>query len=802
MSKLHRREFVLTLGAAALAPTLSRPQALDTPAPVTVAPRSRIELGGSWQRFIDGHTYDSVTVPSSLRPSGIYTLTRDVVVPKLSSGQRAFLHFDGITYAAHVSLNGVALGSMGPYVPGEFELTRHLKEGANNVSVEIADLIPFPDRFGKDELALGVNPGWEAYGGIIRDVYVELRSSSFIDNVRFAYKLAPDFQAASCHARIFVQATTNISANIEFSLARESAQVAHTSKDVRLTAGLNEIDLDFDLDKPPLWSPDTPRLYTMDVRMSGDGGHDQWSGRTGFRDLKAMGREFHLNGAPFTLKGVCRHDMWKDQGFTLTRAQQRQDMHTIKALGCNFVRLVHYPHDRNVIELADELGLFVTEEPGYWIMDFSKMPRGQIELGYRILESTIRRDWNSPSVFGWILSNESTLTVDTLAEGKRRCNELDPWQRFVSAANSHPKEEVKAIYEKAGMDFFDQHPYTFDLDQFESEADYFGAGKPLTFTEWGGKEIAQSRAVMSETVDRLLELTRAGKLAGHSFWSWQDLRQYSRIDHEMRDGVLESGVVTEGRQIRDPIYMELARLFAGGSHEEEHPEPRPEILPLRRVAWSVGATFKPVDLASVVTGPQGLLAWAAFEASLASYWASLPFSNDQWKRTGGKFQLWAQGQRDLAVSGMPFRISLVQGFARPVIVSRSLPCTIPILQPCSRIHVLGHVTFASDYQVIHSVGRVLGTLALQFRSGRAKTIPLRNGYEVARANQIDVATRTDTPSLDAQPALRFQKDVAREDYQFLLYSASVPPNDPVDHLSYTMADEHTSLAILGITTEA
>jgi beta-glucuronidase len=110
--------------------------------------------------------------------------------------------------------------------------------------------------------------------------------------------------------------------------------------------------------------------------------------------------------------------MWKDQGFTLTREQMEQDMRMIKGLGCNFVRLVHYPHHRYIIDLADELGLLVSEEPGYWNMDFKTMRRSLIELGLRIMERTIRRDWNSPSVFAWFLGNECTLTVDYLKEGK------------------------------------------------------------------------------------------------------------------------------------------------------------------------------------------------------------------------------------------------------------------------------------------------------------------------------------------------------------------------------------------------
>ena len=137
-----------------------------------------------------------------------------------------------------------------------------------------------------------------------------------------------------------------------------------------------------------------------------------------------------------------------------------------------------------------------------------------IELGYRIMERVIRRDWNSPSVFAWLLSNECTLTAETLREGKEICNRLDPIGRLVSVANSMSKEKAKPILEQSGMDFFDQHPYTFDVDDFDKEAAFDGPGQPLTFTEWGGKAIGQSQIVMQNSVDRLLDLIETHRLSG------------------------------------------------------------------------------------------------------------------------------------------------------------------------------------------------------------------------------------------------------------------------------------------------
>ena len=123
-----------------------------------------------------------------------------------------------------------------------------------------------------------------------------------------------------------------------------------------------------------MWSPEEPNLYELRARLESDHGEDAWNCRTGFREVVTQGPDFLLNGQRLVLKGVARHDMWKEQGFTLTRRQMEQDMRMIKAMGANFIRQVHYPHHRYLVDLADEYGLLISEEPGYWNMDFRTMP--------------------------------------------------------------------------------------------------------------------------------------------------------------------------------------------------------------------------------------------------------------------------------------------------------------------------------------------------------------------------------------------------------------------------------------------
>jgi hypothetical protein len=720
------------------------------------------------------------------------------VLPRLAGGERAFVHFEGITYCGKLAVNGKQLGVLGPYVPYEFAVTDTAREGNNEVEIEMADLVPWPDGTGKYEIAIGVNPGWEAYGGIIRDVWAEIRPASFVENVRLGYKLGNNLQSVSLEPRVIVSSRSAASGEVECTLWHDGIRVAGASRRLDLTPGNNEIEMSFDFKDPALWSPTEPNLYELKATLKTSDSDDSWTCRTGFRDIRTEGRQFLLNGERLVLNGVCRHDMWKEQGFTLSRAQQEQDMRMIKTLGCNFIRLVHYPHDRHIVELADELGILVSEEPGYWNMDFAKMERGEIELGYQILEATIRRDWNSPAVMAWLLSNECHLTMEVLREGKQRCNAMDPIQRLVSAANSMSAKSSKDIFVAAGMDFFDQHPYTFDVFEFNQEAEFDGPSKPLTFTEWGGKAIGQTPMVMRNEVDRLIDLVDSGELSGHVFWSWQDMRQYSRIDAEMRDGVLESGVVTEAREARDVVYLELARLFQRRRHDAEKPDTEPELVPLRWTPWLRNHSFAAVDLQPAVESPDGDRAWGSLKAHMARYWE--PLAREQWKNTGEDLLLWTKSKVNIA--GVAFQMAAVNNHVRPAVVTPENPeFAIAVNRRCDRVHILGQVSLAGGFPSSGLDGEKVATYTLEYSDGRTQEIPLRNGYEVAQANIIQDATRLDPQTTESQRALMFAKDTAREHYQVLLYSIPVEGAN-LARIRCRLDGQHPPLALFAITTEA
>jgi hypothetical protein len=370
-----------------------------------------------------------------------------------------------------------------------------------------------------------------------------------------------------------------------------------------------------------------------------------------------------------------------------------------------------------------------------------------------------------------------------------------------------PKEKAKPIFEQAGMDFFDQHPYTYDLDDFEKEAEFDGPSRPLTFTEWGGKAIGQSQIVMQNSVDRLLDLTESHRLAGHVFWSWQDMRQYSRIDWEMRDGILESGVVTEGREPREVPYLELSRLFEGRRHESEPAAARPLVVPLKWSPWSRKSKFGALDLQSLVDSSDGVRAWEAFEDRMAKFWSQAPMAKDQWKRSGGRFLLWqepalsaAKGS-EVEISGVVFKVPVVKGFARPVVLTPEVPeLEIPVGREGLRLHILGQVTFPTGFPIVGNEGEEIARYTLRYTSGKTQQVPLRNGREVAQSNLVHVATRIDPEATGAQRALYFPKDLAREHYQVLLFSVRTEQGR-VASLQCKLNSQYSALAIFAATME-
>ena len=157
---------------------------------------------------------------------------------------------------------------------------------------------------------------------------------------------------------------------------------------------------------PALWSPDTPKLYDVEISYNGETIHD----RIGFRTIETRGEDILLNGQSIFLKGISIHE---ESPLTSGRAWSEEDARTLlqwaKELGCNFVRLAHYPHNEHMLRVADEMGLMVWSEiPVYWTVLFDN------QMVYRKAEQQlaemIHRDKNRASVIMWSMANETPST--------------------------------------------------------------------------------------------------------------------------------------------------------------------------------------------------------------------------------------------------------------------------------------------------------------------------------------------------------------------------------------------------------
>ena len=173
-------------------------------------------------------------------------------------------------------------------------------------------------------------------------------------------------------------------------------------------------------------------------------------------------------------------------------------------------------------------------------------------------------------------------------------------------------------------------------------------------------------------------------------------------------------------------------------------------------------------------------------------------ARDQWKRTGEKFRLW-QGS-DFLIAGIPIRIPAVEGYVRPLLLAPGTSTTIAVGCECERLHILGQVTFPAGYPVLGQRGDTVATYHLKYTGGRERQIPVRNGIEVAQANLIGEATRIEPIATAAQPALKYVKDIVREQYQVLLWTVPLE-RGKVETLRCEVAHGQPVPAIFAITAE-
>lgn len=325
--------------------------------------------------------------PPDENPVGDYVRRIDVdaeIRQVMDAGGRALLRFDGIESAADVFVNGIRLGSTrGSRLTHEFDVTDRLTGAGDVIAVRVAQF--------SDGTYLENQDMWWL-PGIFRSVTLLARPVGGIDDA----VLTGDFDHETGHGAVAV--TTTAGAVLE---------VPELGIRVDVAAGRSTVDAG----AVEPWSAETPRLYDATLATASE----TVSVRLGFRRVRADDGVLTLNGRPIMLRGVNRHEHDPDRGRVHTTELARRDLVLMKQHNINAVRTSHYPPHPELLDLADELGLYVidecdleTHEYEYvsWRGNPSDDPAWEASFVDRI-RRTVTRDRTHPSVIMWSLGNES-----------------------------------------------------------------------------------------------------------------------------------------------------------------------------------------------------------------------------------------------------------------------------------------------------------------------------------------------------------------------------------------------------------
>jgi beta-glucuronidase len=389
-------------------------------------------------------------------------------------GRRLFLWFGAANYRATVFLNGKRLGQHeGGFTPFQFEVTGAVKDGVNSAIVEVdderhADAVPT------------TNTDWWNYGGLTRDVKLLDVPDTFIQDYFVQFEKG---------------SLKRIAGWVRLDGARKRQKVAIRIAEAGATATVETDEngyarFAFEANVVP-WSPENPKLY--DVRVEAE--TDSVQERIGFRTIETKGRQILLNGKPVFLRGVSMHaEAPFRAGRVFSPADARALLTWAKELGCNFVRLAHYPHDEAMTRMADQMGLMVwSEVPVYWAIQWENA--ATYANAERQLVDMIGRDHNRASIIFWSMANETPLgdaRLKFISSLAAKARELDSTRLITAATLSHYSDaSTIAIEDPLGkyLDVIGCNEYIGWYDGAAAKADGITFttiyDKPLVMSEFG-----------------------------------------------------------------------------------------------------------------------------------------------------------------------------------------------------------------------------------------------------------------------------------------------------------------------------
>ena len=466
---------------------------------------------------------------------------------------RTILYFGAVNYDAYVYVNGSLAGHhVGGFTPFNFDVTDLMRDGYNFVVVKV------DNKRHAEDVPTQIFDWWN-YGGITRDVLLIDMDPVYTEN----YNL----QLVSLEGRRlgFSVKLNSETAGRQVTLSIPELKIKKTvTTDAKGTATI------YMKAKPQLWSPETPKLYDVVIEQGNEVIRDE----VGFRKIETRGKQLLLNGKPIFLRGVSIHE---EKAFGGGRANSTEDAHTLlswaKELGCNYVRLAHYPHNEYAVREAERMGILVWSEiPVYWTIAWSNPDT--YANAERQLTDMIKRDQNRANIIIWSIANETPHSSERdafLSRLAKHARSLDSTRLIsmameVTSASNYRNRLQDNMSEYVDVVSFNQYVGWYrdvnDASKMTWEIPY---DKPVIISEFGGgakyglhgEKNQRWTEEFQENLYRenLAMLDKIEGLAGTSPWILKDFRSPRRVLNGIQDYYNRKGLFSDRGEKKKAFYV-------------------------------------------------------------------------------------------------------------------------------------------------------------------------------------------------------------------------------------------------------
>ena len=443
--------------------------------PSAAAAREKLSLNGTWQIAFDpenvgktDHWFEHfpasttpIRVPSvwnEIRPNyqGVAWYQTSFAAPSRWQGQSVRIGFGAVSYLAEVWLNGTYLGAHeGGYTPFEVEAGGAIHWDQQNQLV-VRVLLPMRtlnfmpglkwvtgrriDGMVLEEIPASKQIWYDNFGGIWQDVQVQVTRKTWIDGCF----VRPDIYSGKIDVTCDLVNQTGQDVKLTLNLAvteknNPTAEKSHLETDILLAPGQQPTAETLAIPQPEFWTPDHPFLYSLKVNLLASGNSvDSQSFTFGMRDFTIRQNQFYLNGKPIIIKATIYQPHYPQTlAYPPNPEMLENDLKMVKAAHFNLLRLHIKPQLPRLLELADEQGLLLYEEPPIgWIQKSPEMR----ERCRREVRELLARDRNHPAIVMWGALNEGA------AEGEELKSEL--------AAYAHELDPTRLVFDDSGGVFW------------------------------------------------------------------------------------------------------------------------------------------------------------------------------------------------------------------------------------------------------------------------------------------------------------------------------------------------------------